>query len=202
MILIAAIWIILLVAIVWTVADYRKYVSRYNVTMTYWQFLRSYWNRIWRLVNGMEVGESKWFDSAQRSVHFFRSERSEERTQPPQTYCPISHLMPVTPSLGTLVNHSPHSRTPGLSRFEQTREVDSSLPGSAMPLGKAGEGLQVQRCRYACTTGNRYGRRRLANTRGIGTHRCPICNPNPTPRPGFVTAYQPSTRLLNDKVVD
>ncbi len=48
MILIAAIWIILLVAIVWTVADYRKYVSRYNVEMTYWHFLRSYWNRISR----------------------------------------------------------------------------------------------------------------------------------------------------------
>ncbi len=48
MILIAAIWIILLVAIIWTVADYRRYLSRYRVEMTYWQFLRSYWNRIWR----------------------------------------------------------------------------------------------------------------------------------------------------------
>ena len=48
MILIAVIWIILLVAMIWTVADYRKYLSRYNVEMTYWQFLKFYWNRIWR----------------------------------------------------------------------------------------------------------------------------------------------------------
>ena len=48
MILIAAIWISILVAIIWTVADYRRYLSRYNVAMTYWQFLRSYWNWIWR----------------------------------------------------------------------------------------------------------------------------------------------------------
>ena len=48
MILVMAIWIILLGGIIWTVADYRKYSSRYNVDMTYWQFVRSYWNRIWR----------------------------------------------------------------------------------------------------------------------------------------------------------
>ena len=49
MILIVAMWIILLVAIIWTVVDYRKYLSRYNVNMTYLQFLKSYWNRFWRL---------------------------------------------------------------------------------------------------------------------------------------------------------
>ena len=48
MILIAAIWIILLVAIIWTFIDYRRYLSRYRVEMTYVQFIRSYWNRIWR----------------------------------------------------------------------------------------------------------------------------------------------------------
>ena len=48
MILIAAIWIILLVALILTVTDYRRYLSRYNVDMTYVQFLKSYWNRIWR----------------------------------------------------------------------------------------------------------------------------------------------------------
>ena len=47
--MIAVIGIILLVVLIWTVADYRKYLSRYNVEMTYWQFLKSYWNRIWRL---------------------------------------------------------------------------------------------------------------------------------------------------------
>ena len=49
MYLIAIIWIILLVGIIWTFVDYRKYLSRYRVEMTYWQFLKSYWNRIWRL---------------------------------------------------------------------------------------------------------------------------------------------------------
>ncbi len=49
MILIVAIWIILLVAFIWTVADYRKYLRRYSVEMTYLQFLKSYWNRFWRL---------------------------------------------------------------------------------------------------------------------------------------------------------
>ena len=49
MILIAALWIILLVAIIWTFIDYRRYLSRYRVEMTYVQFLKSYWNRIWRL---------------------------------------------------------------------------------------------------------------------------------------------------------
>jgi hypothetical protein len=49
MIWIAAIWLIMLVAIIGTLADYRRYLSRYNVQMTYWQFLRSYWNRIWGL---------------------------------------------------------------------------------------------------------------------------------------------------------
>ena len=49
MILIAAIWIILLVAIIWTLIDYRRYLSQYRVEMTYVQFLKSYWNRIWRL---------------------------------------------------------------------------------------------------------------------------------------------------------
>lgn len=49
MIFIAVIWILILIGFIWTLADYRKYVSRYNVEMTYWQFLMSYWNRIWRL---------------------------------------------------------------------------------------------------------------------------------------------------------
>ena len=49
MILIAAIWIILFIAFIWTFVDYRRYLSRYNVQMTYPQFLKSYWNRIWRL---------------------------------------------------------------------------------------------------------------------------------------------------------
>ena len=40
--------IILLAAFIWTVYDYRRYLSRYRVEMTYTQFLKSYWNRIWR----------------------------------------------------------------------------------------------------------------------------------------------------------
>ncbi len=40
--------VILLVALIWTVIDYRRYLSRYRVDMTYGQFLKSYWNRIWR----------------------------------------------------------------------------------------------------------------------------------------------------------
>lgn len=44
----AAIWTILLVVFIWTFSDYRRYLSRYNVEMTYGQFLKSYWHRIWR----------------------------------------------------------------------------------------------------------------------------------------------------------
>lgn len=40
--------VILLGVLIWTIVDYRRYLSRYRVEITYGQFLKSYWNRIWR----------------------------------------------------------------------------------------------------------------------------------------------------------